>query len=321
MLKRTILLAVGPLVALAVAVAVPLLHAGRLPGEIATHWGLGGRPDDATSLTVFVLGVALACLITWAALLWQARSRAADGTQLTAGPYAWAALAFVAGLVVVTTIANVDAATWREAEEVGVIAVLPVLALSALAGLAAHLLERDRPVALPADGDADAVASGAAAGVELRPGERAVWTRGLVSRPAAIAAVVTGLLLVVAGVLVGGATGWVLVALGVLAGLVLSTITEIVATVDERGLTIAYGPFGWPRQTVPLAEISRAETTVVDPWRVGGWGYRARGRGRTAIVIRGGEGVRVVRTDGRELLVTVPDAARAASLLTALATR
>jgi hypothetical protein len=100
-------------------------------------------------------------------------------------------------------------------------------------------------------------------------------------------------------------------------------VSEVATTVDRRGLTIACGPLGWPRHTVPLADIASAERTDIDPWRVGGWGLRKvpTRPGATAIVVRAGDGIRVLRRDGRELLVTVPDAATGAALLNDLSSR
>ena len=55
----------------------------------------------------------------------------------------------------------------------------------------------------------------------------------------------------------------------------------------------------------------------------GGWGYPKvpRRRGATAIVMRGDDGLRVVARDGRELVVTVPEAGTAAALLADLVRR
>ena len=52
----------------------------------------------------------------------------------------------------------------------------------------------------------------------------------------------------------------------------------------------------------------------------GGWGYRVR-PGVRAIVIRGGEGLRIGRTNKADLVVTVDDAATGAGLVNALLQR
>ena len=340
MLKRAILLVGGPLAAVVVTVATAALLAGDLPDPIASHWNLGGEPDGRTPLWPFVAAIVVAQLLAWGALAWQERSRGRRGLRLTAAPFAWGAIAFLVALALVVLAANADAADWRAADEVGPLAVLIALAAAALGALAGWALERGRPLVEPGAGGAGAAAGartgGAAAGartggaagaggaaggapaVALAPGERAVWSRGLVSRPLAAVAIALGVALVVAGAVSGG--GWLLALGGVAAALAAGTLAEIVVTIDRRGVTIAYGPFGWPRQTVPLADVARAEPTRIDPWRVGGWGYRKvpTRPGVTAVVLRGGDGLRIVRADGRELLVTIPDAAAGAALLEAL---
>jgi hypothetical protein len=333
MLKRAILLVAGPLAALLVTVVTALLLAGDLPDPIATHWGTSGEPDGHMPLPVFLVAVVAAEAVAWGALLWQARARGRDGLQLTVAPYAWATIAFVAALALITLAANAEAADWRAADEVGLLSVAIALGVGALAGLTGWALERRRPLgtgvaeiggagagAASGAGAAGVDAGGAGASARLAPGERAVWSRSLVSRPAAAGAVVLLAGFVVAGLLTGGGTGWLLVGAGLVVAASAGTLSEIVATVDARGLTIAYGPFGWPRKRVALDQIAHADTLVVEPLKYGGWGYRKvpRRAGVTAVVLRRGEGLRVVSRDGRELIVTIDDAAAGAALLEAL---
>ena len=124
--------------------------------------------------------------------------------------------------------------------------------------------------------------------------------------------------MVALGVLDGG---WVVVILGLFGACAIAIVSEISATVDARGLTVAFGPFGWPRQHVPLEDVSSAEAIEVNPREVGGWGIRFPRGGGLAVVVRGGDGIRVVRRDGRQLIVTLPDAATAAALLNDLKAR
>lgn len=315
MLKRAILLVAGPLVAVLVTVVTALLLSADLPDPVATHWAAGGEPDGHMPLPLFLAAVLAAELVAWGALLWQARSRRAGGLRLTVAPYAWATIFFVAALTLITLAANAEAADWRAADEVGLPSVAIALAVAAVAGLAGWALERGRPVGAVAAGGA--APGGGAAVAPPAPGERVVWSRSLVSRPAAAGAVVLLVAFVVAGLLSGGATGWVLIAAGPLAALATAAVSEIVVTVDGRGLTVAFGPLGWPRKRVALERIAASEAVTVDPLAYGGWGYRKvpRRPGATAIVLRGGEALRVVRDDGRELFVTVDDAATAAALL------
>jgi hypothetical protein len=303
MLKRRLVLFVPALAPVAVIV-LSLLLADRLPDPLASHWDASGEPDGTVGLWPLTTGVAAAVLAAWALLMRQARVR--GRLRLTVAPFSWAAATFVATLHVSTLLANLDAASWRAAE-LPLWWVLVTLATAVAAGFAAHALERGRPVA-PATPPRDAATIG------LRPGEQAVWSARVQSRWALVAAAALAAGLVLVAVLSGP---WWLAVVGPLAGLVTASLSEIVATADRRGLTIAYGPLGWPRQTVPLEQIDSVESIDIDPWRVGGWGYRKvpRRPGVTAIVIRAGEGIRVRRRDGRELLVTVPDATTAAGLL------
>jgi hypothetical protein len=299
--RRIVLFA--PLLAVLVVVLAPLLVAGRLPDPIATHWSFSGTADDSGSMVVLTVAVALATLVLCALLLNQARTR--KELRLTIAPWVWATTTFAAGMQVITVAANVDAASWREATLSAWLVLAAVLAAVAAAFIA-HLLERGRPIG--------AVAPTSRATVGLRPGERAVWNARVRSPWAAVGGPVLAAALVLGAVASGEL--WLVLPAFIVA-LAVATVSEISATVDARGLSIAYGPLAWPRQRVPLDEIAEAEATQIDPLRFGGWGYRKvpRRPGATAIVIRAGEGIRVHRRDGRDLFVTVPDAGTAAGLL------
>jgi hypothetical protein len=303
MLRRRLVLAAPALALLAVVLSTALL-AGRLPDPLASHWTLAGEPDGTVPLGWLTAGAAVTILAAWALLLRQARTRRA--LRWTIAPWAWAAAAFAAALHVTTLLANLDASSWREVELLPW-AVLPMLTAAAAAGFAAHVLERARPVAPPSTPREPAT-------VGLQPGEQAVWSARVQGRWALATSAALTAGLVLAGLLSGQ---WWLTLLGPFMGIVTASVSEIVATADRRGLTIAYGPLGWPRQIVPLDDIETVEPIDIDPWRVGGWGYRKvpRRAGATAIVIRAGEGIRVRRRDGRELLVTVPESTTAAGLL------
>ncbi|MDH3707055.1 MAG: hypothetical protein OES57_13375 [Acidimicrobiia bacterium] len=104
---------------------------------------------------------------------------------------------------------------------------------------------------------------------------------------------------------------WIGVALvPVIAAVGLFAVVDVV--VDERGLVVTYGPFGWPRTELGFDQIASVELTDIKPMRWGGWGYRgAMWIGDAAVVLRGGEALRVTRPDERTFSVTVDDAAGA----------
>jgi len=81
------------------------------------------------------------------------------------------------------------------------------------------------------------------------------------------------------------------------------------------------GPAGWPRSRIALNEVATATAVNVEALgSFGGWGWR-RVPGALGVVLRSGEALRVERKEGHALVVTVDDAATAAALLTALASR
>jgi hypothetical protein len=159
--------------------------------------------------------------------------------------------------------------------------------------------------------------------IGLRTGERAVWSRRATSPVVRVGALLAAGVLAAAALALGGPVATVLALLAIVLVPAMLVVSEVEVRVDARGLTVALGPFGLPSRRLPLPSIAGAESITVDPWQWGGWGYRKvpRRRGATAIVMRGGDGLRVVARDGRELVVTVPDAGTAAALLADLVRR
>jgi hypothetical protein len=91
--------------------------------------------------------------------------------------------------------------------------------------------------------------------------------------------------------------------------------------VDDQGLTVR-SALGVPAFRVPLGEVETAEPAQIQAFaEFGGIGVRSVPGRRLGVVLRSGEALRVRRTDGREFVVTVDDAATAAALLTALVQR
>jgi hypothetical protein len=136
-----------------------------------------------------------------------------------------------------------------------------------------------------------------------------------------------GLRWLVAGLLLGlsalaAALTWWLVPLAVVPPLTLLATARFDVAVDERGLTVTI--LGGRRMLhVPLAEVAGADVDRVDdPMReFGGWGLRVDAAGRTGVVTRPGPALRVTRSDGREVLITVDGAWDAAATLNLLADR
>ncbi|MFI7442265.1 hypothetical protein [Nonomuraea indica] len=305
---------VGPAVT-AVLVALPLALRDRLPDPMATHWGPGNVPDGSMAFPVAVgMQVAVWGLI-WLGLV-VAALRGLDSRMSRVSW--WGSLAgmsvFVIGMGVTSLLANLDAPTWRAAALDGR-HVLAVLAAGvAAAGLAGYL---GRGAPDPAAGPRAEPPV-----LHLRGGERVVWVSH-VSNPWLVllgvgAAVVLTVLLVLQmfGVVSGVAAGAVLpvVVLVLALGLLTSSVT---ARVTAEGLTLLFGPFGWPLRRIPLSRIERAWSQPRRPADVGGWGVRGL-PGRATIMLRAGDCLVVGYRGGGTLAVSIDDAERGAALLNAL---
>ncbi|BDZ53959.1 hypothetical protein GCM10025870_10320 [Agromyces marinus] len=162
-------------------------------------------------------------------------------------------------------------------------------------------------------------AADAAPALPLAPGERAVWTASSTAPWVVwvVIALVAGCLIVP---IVVAPTAWWLWGVVVLVLVVLLATIGIRATVDARGLTVRT-LFGVRLVRVRLAQVVSAAEVEVLPGEFGGWGFRIDVRGRRGIIMRGGPGLEVRRTDRAPLVVTVPDARTGAALLNALAAR
>ena len=155
----------------------------------------------------------------------------------------------------------------------------------------------------------------------VRPGERVMWTRTTTA-----ARWLSGLLLAVMAL---NATLAVVLwftspaAAPILAGTALLVLVAFASTssftvrVDREGLTVT-SALGVPRIRVPLDDIASAGTgDTVGFGEFGGYGIRTAGHG-SGVILRNGEALRVTRTNGRQFVVTVDDAALGASVLQGL---
>lgn len=310
MIRRVIEVLVLPaLVLTAIALPIPLM-ADRLPDPLATHWGLDGTPDgslDGTVLWIAVTGV-------WAALWALIAVRARKGAPLPEAVFVFAAGGFLAGLMAITVAANDGAETWQAAGEVGVLEVLLAVVAGLLVGSLAALLERGRehPTAGTAPGSAT---------IGLAAGEQAVWVGGASNPVGALAGPLAALLMFAGGLFADGGARWTLMAAAVVVGLAIVWVSTVRVTASERGLRVAFGPFGFPTKSVPLERIERVEAIQIEPLRWGGWGYRRAGLRRSAAVVRRGPGLVLDLRGGARFAVTVDEPAPAAGLLNDLLRR
>lgn len=159
-----------------------------------------------------------------------------------------------------------------------------------------------------------------AAPLDVTDTERVAWSRTVTITPVAWWVIGLGLVvtIVATGLTVAVGRGWP-IALAVLAILVLFVIVTVEwrVTTDRRGLRVRSAA-GWPRITIPVADMTAVRAVHVEPVaEFGGWGWRWDGAGRSGIIMRAGDAIEVTKTNGKRFVVTVPDAATGASVLSA----
>jgi hypothetical protein len=103
--------------------------------------------------------------------------------------------------------------------------------------------------------------------------------------------------------------GWLLVVVALVVGFFGFLLSSLEVRVESERVVVAFGPFGWPRRTVALADVREVAAGQIEPMEWGGWGYRWNPSARaTAAVIRRGPGIVLGLEDGRRFAVTVEDA-------------
>ncbi|WP_433795800.1 hypothetical protein [Actinoplanes sp. CA-252034] len=302
------------LAALPIAV-VPLTArwwTGRLPDPLPSHWDFAGRVDGTTgvgamvtALLVVAAAPVLAALV--AVLVPAVRWRVRRALAVTAGAVAAGAAAIwlvTAALSLdVTAAAEVPSPSWHI-----MVLFLGSAAWGALVALACGRVPEEPAVADAPPADLDRL--------DLGPGQRAAWSETPSLPPVLYLALLP--LVVAAVALAVGVDVWAAAPLLIVAVAVL-LLVRTRFTVDARGLTVGFGPWGRPRVRVPMREIVSAAPTTVHIAAWGGWGYRYSldGRGR-GLILRSGPGVRVELSSGRYFVATVRDPRTVSALVNSL---
>jgi hypothetical protein len=292
-----------PAVVALVIVAPPLVLIGRLPDPIAVHWAANGSPDGSMGFWVSLAFLGGFWAFVWLGLL-------VAGYRGVPSSPALAVVYFLGGLLSAVQIAivdrNLNAEDWRAAGEVEWWGAALVVGAGVAAGVGGWFLGSGAGF-MSAPLEAGAVPSAGLADDEAGDwvGTATVWW------PVLLAAASLGTIPFVPAM-----WRWVPLLPAVLVGL----FTAVTVIVDRRGVTVAFGWFGWPRRRIALREIDRAEVVDVRPIAYGGWGYRIR-PGATALILRRGPGIRVVRSERRDFVVTVDDPVSGAGVLNDLLRR
>lgn len=314
---------VVPVVSALVASGLMLSWAPELPDPIAIHWGANGQVDGFGSLAgMIVLVLGLVVVFSAAVTVSLSRMRAIEPSAPRSQPRFLGATSAWLGVFLSIGMGGSVAVQRGVADAADVGSITPVMIAGVILGLAAAVAAWFVIPAPAVDGQHDD--SGADV-MALSADERVSWSSA-VRPPARLVALFAGIFVVsialsaAGAVSAGGWTLWFVVAL-LLVVLVLSVVTfywRVTVTSSGFSARTAGGVLGI---TIPLREIAAARVVQVSPLAdFGGWGWRIVS-GRTGIVVRAGEAIQVERNSGRSVVVTVDDAATAASLIEGLVER
>lgn len=311
-----------PLVLLAVVVVAQVILLPRMPDPAAVHWGPGGKVDGwgpawSFPLLTALVGGGVVVLTGVASQVGRKRSGGPLDLRFVSAMNLWL-VGFLGSLTLLLVVLQLDLDD-ASAVAVPFWMILPSLALGILLGALGWFLTPRIEAAGPTASTPDAVA--------LRPGEHAVWLKTAAMSPLAVGlilvAVVSSFAFLAFSLVAAAASpeAWVIGGSTLLLGVLVTVMTVFRVRVDGSGLSVR-SAVGWPRVHVPIDEIATVEVVHVSPLGdFGGWGWRFNPGYGQGIVMRTGEALRVTRTNGKKLTVTVDDAATAAALLRGLKDR
>ncbi|GAA2840097.1 uncharacterized protein DUF1648 [Leucobacter komagatae] len=319
-----------PLGLVVVGVIVTLVWLPRLPNPVAVHWNGAGVADGFGSpmLGLFLFPVAG---LTMAALYFLQRAPNWVTGQRPGGDIwgpinrltpaiALGGATTIFSLDIITTAIQLDLADARQLEPNLAVSIMPAVIGITAAALGYFAQPRLRLLA-PVEAESGEV-------LDLAPAERVAWVGSIgVSRAyfwimGASLVVLVACLILVASIRPAEPVGVAIVAVSLLAVLVLTvTCMRFNVRIDERGFE-ARSFVGWPVVRVPAGQVTDVEVSDIHPFgEFGGWGWRISVDGKVGIVMRAGEGIRVTRSRGRPLVVTLDDADSAAAALATAARR
>ncbi|WP_312172952.1 DUF1648 domain-containing protein, partial [Microbacterium sp.] len=317
-----------PLSLIALASIVVVAWLPEVPDPAAIHWGLDGADGFGPRWTplALLIGLGGGTVLLFALIALFSHRVPQRGAAAPIPQPQWSATARLLGAAslgtagLISILAIVSTAAQRglddAADAADITPWIPVLLL-VMVGLAVAgwFLQPSVPVSPDS--------SGAAATPPLADHERAVWMKTVTVARSGQLVLGIGVFIVVAmSVLLlarGVAAGWITAAVALVLVALVVTGLRFRVRASAAGLRVR-STAGWPRLEIPAAEIASVRAIPVNPFaEFGGWGYRIGTDGRRGVVLRTGDALEVTRTDGRVFVITVDDAATAASVLAAAA--
>ncbi len=307
-----------PVLITVVAVAWQLVLMRSLPDQIAVHWGADGQPNRFGPAWVMVVVTGFGALVVPVLISLGALRGLRAGERGRSYRFLGAMACWVSMFTAATATGSM--LIQRSSDAAGSWSIGFTIGAALLLGIAAGVLGwfvQPHTAHVPGPTLPEP-------NLGVAPNERLVWMRetSLATSWALLLVGVTLLVIAlsVAQILAGDSGGRALVIVPIVLLLLVAATTAFHVRVNEQGLTVR-SVFGVPRFRVPLEDIASVEARIIRPLGdFGGVGIRTR-PGRLGIVLHTGEAIVLTRTDGREFVVTVPDAAAGAATLNALRKR
>jgi hypothetical protein len=303
-----------------VGVALQLAWLPELPATIATHWNFVGEPDSFGPAWTMPLLLGVLGMVVFPGLFGAVLAR----TLQPAGPTFFQKLLASASLFAVSLLSIIvtSSVELQRGVPVGTM-VAPIQPTFGAAVLIALALAAGGWFVMPRAVPGRSAALEPAPRIRTTAGETLVWigharfaTWVMVILCATVAVVVAVIAFVIA---LRGA--WPLAIVPIVVALAILGTSDWRVRIDPAGFSVR-STLGWPRYVIPMADVASAGTTDVVPLgEFGGFGLRWGTRGRVGVITRGGEALEVQRRDGRAVIVTVDDAATAAGVLEAYASK
>lgn len=308
-----------PAIVVTIGLIATAVLAASAPAEVAVHWNIVGDPDGYAPPWAVVVGVAIGgigLILLFTTILLLARA-APDAPSFTEK--------FLVAVATGTTALIAAGGIWTLAAPQGVEARPGVDGGFAIAFAAALVVAVVTWFLMPRAVSRRRTDPDPAPAIPLGATERAVWVGTARMARGAIIGIGAGTLALLALVAFavfttdGGAWPVLIVPAGI--GVFLFGLSSYAVRIDDGGLQVR-ALLGIPFWRISPQRVASAGVVDVAPLvDFGGWGVRLGRGARTGVITRAGEALQVRRRDGRALVVTVDDAATAASLMSAVAAR
>lgn len=308
-LRFTAMILVPQAIALTASIIWSALLIPDLPDPVATHFGFAGNADGFASAAGSIAGLSgiAAAMMVMFAVMALAGTTVGAMSRILAG-FGSGSVFLLAALQVALLLPQRGLDDARGFTlPFGHLAVPFLIAIAAGAAVALLIepIEEPEDTVPPADPIAVTEAS------------RAVWFGRARASWILLVAMSAGVPASAVPAVIAHGEGETLVAVllgigAVVLALLTAAFSSVRVRVDATGVHWRLVP-GLPERSIGYDDLDDVTAVELRPGDWGGWGYRLGPKGR-AILLRGGEGLRLSRRKGADMHISVDDAARGAEL-------